>query len=105
MKITRVFFGVDMRQNFDGLHKVAAQAKTPILSHSVLVFINTKRTMFKMLSGDKYLVYYKAKTGRMPIEALRYLPQGFGGSEMEMTGAIKQSLKEKGVYDAKKVSL
>lgn len=97
MKITRVYLDVDMRQNFDGLRKVMSKDK-PSIGNSALstttLFINRKRTSFKMLA-DQFLVFYKSNKGRIPLDALKYLPQSFGGSEMEMNDAIRKSLEQK----------
>lgn len=92
-----MYLDIDMRQNFDGLNMVMASEKVAIGNSSptkVILFINRKMTSFKMISGD-FLVFYKSKNGRIPLDALKYLPQSFGGSEMEMNSAIRQSLLEK----------
>lgn len=81
-----------MRQNFDGLNKVMAKDK--ISSPKSVLFINRKMNAFKMLQ-DQFLVFYKSAKGRIPLDALRYLPQSFGGSEMEMNEAIRKSLESK----------
>lgn len=97
MRITRVYLDVDMRQNFDGLNKVMASAKVAIGNSSpttVILFINRKRTAFKMLA-DKYMVFYKSDHGPIPLDALKYLPQVFGGSPTEMNEAIRKSLEQK----------
>ncbi len=88
---------MDMRQNFDGLRKVIEREKPEIgnAAKSVtILFINRKRTAFKLLAGD-FLVFYKSSHGRIPLDALKYLPETFGGSVMEMNDAIRKSLREK----------
>ena len=91
MKITRVFLNSDLRCSFDGLRAIAKRARTK--PDSNIIFINTSRTGFKLLSGDKYLVYYKNGQRRIPIEALRHLPEHFGGSQFEMDSAISHCVK------------
>lgn len=96
MKLTRVFLDQDLRCSFEGLRKIAEDAKTD-LKKSTLVFINAKKTSFKLLHQDSYLVYYKNGNRRIPLEALRHLPETFGGSEMDMQGAIRKTLLERGI--------
>lgn len=94
-----------MRQNFEGLRKVMATAKPAIANRSpgdsTVVFINSKRTMFKLLQNNHLIVYYKSPSGRIPIDTLVYLPQNFGGSDLEMIDAIRKllyaKLQQKGV--------
>ncbi len=95
MRITRVFFGVNLGQGFQGLGEVAKEAKAKIDEDTTLLFINRRLTAFKMLRGKDYLVYYKNEGRRIPIDALRFLPQNFGGAVMEFDLAIKKSLIEK----------
>lgn len=90
MRITRVFFDVDMRQSFEGLKLVAKDAPK-----GVLFFMNAKRTSFKMLIQDKYIVYYKNDNKRIPLDAIQHLPASFGGTEAEMNQAIGKSLRDK----------
>jgi len=95
MKVTRVFLDTDMRCSFDGLRKVVASADTPITHGSTILFLNRKATMFKVLRGDTYLVSYTNGTKRIPLEAIQELPQFFGGSESEMSEAIRTSIMKK----------
>ncbi len=96
MRITRVYLDVDMRQNFEGLRKVSAKDKLD-KPGSMVLFINRKKTSFKILNEDKYVIYYKNGNKRIPIDALALLPQNFGGTEFEMNEAIKKSLESKGI--------
>jgi hypothetical protein len=98
MRITRVYFDIDMRQSFEGLREVAKSTKAEIGNtalNTTIVFINTKRTMFKVLQNNTLIVFYKSPSGRIPIDVLVYLPQNFGGSDMEMNDAIRKSLYAK----------
>lgn len=95
MKLTRVFLDQDLRCSFEGLRKIADEAKTDL--GGTIVFINAKKTSFKLLHQNSYLVYYKNGNRRIPLEALRHLPETFGGTELEMKGAIRKSLVERGL--------
>lgn len=99
MKITRVYPNTDLRCSFDGLREIAKKSETDA---STLVFINTARTAFKMLTGE-YLVYYRNGTKRIPFEAIRHLPEHFGGSPAQMDSAIRKSLEEKLAYKHREV--
>ncbi len=94
MRLTRVFLDSDLRCSFEGLRLIAKQANTE-LKGSTVMFINSKTTMFKLLEDDKYLISYSNGSKRIPLEAIRHLPQAFGGTEMEMKQAIEKTIKEK----------
>jgi hypothetical protein len=95
MRLTRVFLDQDLRSGFEGLRKIAKEVETNL--EGSVVFINRRMTSFKLLHQDAYLIYYKNGNRRIPIEALRHLPESFGGSELEMKGAIKKSLTDRGL--------
>lgn len=95
MNITRVFLNTSMVMGFDGLREIAKKAKSPATADATLIFINKRMTSFKMLTKDQYLVYYRNGGRRIPLDAIRYLPTFFGGSEMEMNEAIRESLASK----------
>jgi hypothetical protein len=89
-----------MRQNFDGLRSLALKEKSDL--SSTIIFLNRKSTMFKILQDNKYLTYYRSEHGKIPLEAIQHLPASFGGSEAEMTNAIKKVLMEKIMRRGKK---
>ncbi len=93
MKLRRIFLDTDLRSAFQGLRKIAKEADTMLEDNTVL-FINRAMTAFKIIHNDTYLVYYRNGHRRIPLEALIQLPQSFGGSELEMQGAIKRSLMQ-----------
>ena len=95
MKITRVFLEVDMRMNFDGLREITNKHNTQTGPESTIVFLNKASTKFKVLRSNQYLVYYSNGNKRIPLEALRDLPNTFGGSEFEFSEAVKKSLLRK----------
>ena len=74
---------------------MAKKAKTELEGNNTVLFINHARTKFKILRSDTYLVYYSNGNKRIPLDAIRYLPKAFNGSQVEMDSAIKDSLKSK----------
>ena len=92
MKLARVFLETDMRMGFQGLHRLLN--KNHVNSQNLnpdhyYVFMNRARTKFKVISGQ-YLVYFNNGHKLIPLEAIQYLPKNFGGSQMEMTEAIRK---------------
>lgn len=92
MRITRVFLDVHMGLAFQGLGEIAKKAKTKLDPESCVVFLNRKNTAFKLMVGGVYLTYYKNNT-RIPLEAIRLLPEKFGGTKMEFDNAVRKSLE------------
>jgi hypothetical protein len=98
MRIARVFFNVDMRMSFQGLTQVLKDAKIDagkLSKGDLLVFLNHSLTAFKVLAGNSYLVYFNNQKRRVPLEALQYLPEFFGGSEMSFQKAVEKSIRSK----------
>lgn len=92
MKIARVFLETDMRMGFQGLHRLLARNSVNpqnLNPEHYYVFMNRKRTKFKVISGH-YLVYFNNGNKLIPLEALQFLPRNFGGSEVEMSEAIRK---------------
>lgn len=94
MRLTRIFFDTDLRCSFEGLRKTAKSARTELKGNTVM-FMNRAMTAFKVVTDDKYIVYFNNRHRRIPIDALKYLPQAFGGTELEMKQAIEKSLRVK----------
>ncbi len=95
MRITRVFFDINMGYGFQGLTQIAKENKTKLEADTTVLFMNKKMTAFKVVVNGQYLVYFKNGSRRIPLEAIQYLPQQFGGSQMEVDGAIRKSLLHK----------
>ena len=96
MRVTRVFLDSDLRKSFDGLRDLADKANTNLTApDSSVLFINTARTKFKLLRANQYLVYYNNGDKRIPLEAIEHLPQAFGGTDAEMSQAIRKSIESK----------
>lgn len=94
MRITRVFFNVFMGYGFQGLSAIAKDAKTDLDADSVVCFVNRPATAFKLMVGGQYLTYYKNNDKKIPLEAIRLLPERFGGTRMEFDSAVKKSLEK-----------
>lgn len=94
MRVTRLFLNTDLRKSFVGLREVAKKSGVPVGPDSCMLFINSKCTSFKILKANEYVVYYTNNNKRIPLKALRHLPEEFGGTETEMSGAIEKSLRE-----------
>lgn len=94
MRITRVFFDVHMGLAFQGLGEIAKKAKTRLDPDSVVVFLNRRTNAFKMMVGGVYLTYYKNGNSKIPLDAIRLLPEKFGGTQMEFDAAVKKSLEK-----------
>lgn len=97
MKIARVFFDFDMRCNFEGIKELLKKEKMKDeeTKDMVVILLNRATTSFKLLIDNSYIVYYKNGHRRIPLDALQFLPQRFGGSEMEFNRAVERSLREK----------
>lgn len=95
MRLTRVFFDVDLRCAFEGLGEIAKKSKTPNNEDTSILFLNRKMTAFKLIRGKQYLVYFKNNGRKIPLDSLRMLPEYFGGSKLEFEQAVRRSLEEK----------
>jgi len=92
MRIARVFFDTHMGKNFAGLRKILREAgMNPDTVTSPVVFINTQHTKFKLLSQG-YLAYYDNGTRKFPLTALQYLPQAFGGTDLDLKRAMSVAM-------------
>lgn len=94
MKIARVFLESDLRQGFQGLHKVLVKAQinpSALNPEHYYIFMNRACTKFKLITGA-YLVYFNNGNRLIPLDAIQYLPKNFGGRETEMNEAIRTSL-------------
>lgn len=95
MRLTRVFLNTFMGYGFEGLREIAKEAKSKLGPDTNVLFLNRKMTSFKMVLNDNYIVYYKNGGRKIPLDAIAHLPENFGGSQMEMSEAIKKSLISK----------
>lgn len=97
-KIIRVFQNVDMRNQHEGLRKISLDNNidtTELENCSYVIFINKKQTILKVFSGHNVLATHKPYSGRLSMESIQYIPEAFGGgSDFNMTRAVKTALKE-----------
>lgn len=96
MRVARVFFDVHMGQNFRGLMSIAHKAglKPEADAESFLVFINHAGTKFKLLIGNKYLVYHDNGSRRIELKAIKHLPRALSGKTFEFSRAVEASVLE-----------
>jgi hypothetical protein len=78
-----------LRLGFDGLKDLMGDARPD--ERAMVIFINRRMNSFKLVIDDHYMVYYRSKR-RIPLDAIRHLPQNFGGTDLEVRGAIRKSL-------------
>jgi hypothetical protein len=95
MQIARVFFDVHMGQNFKGLMDMCKKNHINVSYSQYILFINKKRTKFKMFVGDKYLVYHDNRGQAFPLEAIKNLPLAFEGDTFDFSKAITKTVEEK----------
>lgn len=98
-KIVRVFFESDMRCSHNGLKLICSSHEFSPSENELVVFINRKQTMFKLLAGPDTVGFYKSPSGRVTMEAIQYLPQVFNGNKLDFNSAIKRVLFQKGIQD------
>jgi hypothetical protein len=97
MRIARVYFDVHMGQAFAGLMSICHKSgfKPEEKADSYVVFINKKRTKFKLLVGNQYLIYHDNKDKQFPLEAIQHLPQAFTGKQFEFATAVDKAIRTK----------
>lgn len=95
MQIARVFFDTHMGLAFKGLEDLCRKNKVNPSYEQYVMFINKKRTKFKLLIGNKYLVYHDNKNQPFPLEAIRNLPLAFAGDTFDFSKAMDKTIQEK----------
>lgn len=86
--ILRVYFDVDMRMGANGLREMC-KTKRLAMSHmkdtDFVLFLNRKKTSFKMLSASGYLVSF---TGQkyLTMDDIEKVPQIFGSDKSLLQG-------------------
>ena len=58
-------------------------------------FMNSKHTKFKMLIGNKYLVYHDNGDRKIPLEAIQHLPSAITGDRFTFDKALEITMREK----------
>lgn len=101
MNIAQIFFDTHMGKNFVGLNDIMRKAKVDP-RNAYVVFMNTKRTKFKLMVSDKYLVYHDNKDQQIDLNSLRHLPRAFEGDKFNFSKAVEGSINEKFNTDGSK---
>lgn len=98
MKIARIVLDFDMRCNFEGIRETLKKQKIDLDTISddfVVILMNKANTAFKILVDNSYIVYFKNNGRKIPLEAIQYLPEKFGGSEMQYNNAVRKTLQDR----------
>jgi len=93
-KIAHIFFNCDLRRNHRGLKLMLETEKIEIKDEDFIVFINSSRTMFKILKG-KLLVHYANGNKVLEPQVIPEIPNHFMGAEFKYTQALKKVLLAK----------
>ena len=93
MQIAQIFFDTHMGKNFQGLNDILRKAKVNP-QNSYIVFLNSKKTKFKLLVSDKYLVYHDNKDKQIDLNSLRHLPRAFDGDKFNFSKAVEAAVHE-----------
>lgn len=104
MEIARVFLDVSMTNSFRGLLKIMSDAKmrvNEIPDGKFTIFINKRRTAFKLIVGKSYLVYCNNGSRVIPLEAIQNFPEFFDGRRLDLKGAVRKTIMSK-VFMVKK---
>lgn len=101
MKLLHLIRETDMRCSHEGLLARAKLEGVPLTKlgpGDVIAFLNTGRDRIKVLAftGEKdgfgVMGYYRSPHGRVPPEAMEFIPAAFGGDGFRMDRAIKEGL-------------
>jgi len=86
-----------MGKNFKGLMSIAHKAgiRPEAEDDCYLVFINSATTKFKILVGNKYLVYHDNNSRKIALDAIRFLPEAFKGQAFSFDAALRKSIESK----------
>lgn len=93
MQIAQIFLNTHMGKNFHGLNEILRKAKVNP-QNSYVVFMNSKKTKFKLLVSDKYLVYHDNKDKAIDLNSLRHLPRAFEGDRFNFSKAVEATIHE-----------
>lgn len=94
MKIAQIFFNVHMGLAFNGLGEILKKNKIDP-RNQLVVFLNAKKTKFKLLINDKYLVYHDNKNSMIDLNSIRHLPRAFEGDAFDFSRAVDAAIREK----------
>jgi len=102
-RILHVIQNADFRCRHEGLVAIAKKAKVDMSQLKVgdiVVFLNVARDRLICISvlpeQDSFglLSYYRSPHGRVPMEAIQFIPQAFGVTGLNMNAAIRSGLEQ-----------
>jgi hypothetical protein len=100
-RVLHILENTDMRARHEGLRDFAKKNKVDISKMNegdIVVFLNAKkdRLMCLVVLPEEetfgFLGYYRSPHGRVPPEALEFIPRAFGGSGFNMNASIRAGL-------------
>lgn len=99
-KILRVFLDTDMRNQHDGLEKIATKNKVSLIDldqGSHVIFVNTRCNKIKIYSSNGVLSYMKKDTGgKLDLNMIEMIPHSFNQTgAIDWNKAAKLSLEKK----------
>lgn len=103
MKLLHVILDTDMRSRHTGLRKQLVEKGIDISKlkpGDIIAFLNTRKTMLMVMTvlDEKdsigFVGHYKSPHGRVPPEALEFIPRALGANGFEMNKAIKAGLQK-----------
>lgn len=97
-KIIYAFQNVDMRFSYNGLGFIASRAglhPDKIPSGNWILFLNSSRTMLKLMGHGGVIVQYQSKHGRLDLNVFSHIDQAFKhDGSFDFSLAIKSYLVE-----------
>lgn len=98
--LKQVFFNADLRSGHSGLEALAKKNGVTLLTlkpGEFFIFINRKKTMFKMATafGTTVAHFKTPNNSQLDLRMVKYLPTYFSGGELNYLGALKEVLGEK----------
>lgn len=106
MKLMHIFFDSDLRGRQPSLIEQAKKNKSFSMKSfgkgDLLAFVNRKQNKFMVLAGlneaDSFgvLAYYRSPHDRkIDIEVLKFIPEAFDGTEIDMSQMLKKTITER----------
>ena len=102
-RILHVIQNADFRCRHEGLMAMARKAQVnmdELRVGDIVVFLNVARDRLICISvlpeQDSFglLSYYRSPHGRVPMEAIQFIPQAFGATGLNMNAAIRSGLEQ-----------
>lgn len=93
--ILHYFPNSDLRSSHRGLTLLAAKHKVRVetlASGSFVLFINRKRSQFKILTSSHIIAHYKSPHGSIDMGVLNYLPHAFSSEGFDFSKALRVKL-------------